>query len=123
MFFKKWRQRKKQTKLENAIDSNSVSVSEIAGQVDAIAVGLGKITISDESIKARLNEVQRNIRYFNPTTDKRALKIDGEISSILKDIRSDIEVAIVKKDDVTEKINAKLVKVEMLIPDRKTYSE
>lgn len=123
MFFKKWRQRKKQTKLENAIDSNSVSVSEIAGQVDSIAVGLGKITISDESIKARLNEVQRNIRYFNPTTDKRALKIDGEISSILKDIRSDIEVAIVKKDDVTEKINAKLVKVEMLIPDRKTYSE
>ncbi len=123
MFFKKWRQRKKQTKLENAIDSNGVSVSEIAGQVDAIAVGLGKITISDESIKARLNEVQRNIRYFNPTTDKRALKIDGEISSILKDIRSDIEVAIVKKDDVTEKINAKLVKVEMLIPDRKTYSE
>ncbi|MBE6669981.1 MAG: hypothetical protein E7601_07225 [Ruminococcaceae bacterium] len=123
MFFKKWRQRKKQTKLENAIDSNSVSVSEIAGQVDAIAVGLGKITISDESIKARLNEVQRNIKYFNPTTDKRALKIDGEISSILKDIRSDIEVAIVKKDDVTEKINAKLVKVEMLIPDRKTYSE
>lgn len=123
MFFKKWRQRKKQTKLENAIDSNSVSVSEIAGQVDAIAVGLGKITVSDESIKARLNEVQRNIKYFNPTTDKRALKIDGEISSILKDIRSDIEVAIVKKDDVTEKINAKLVKVEMLIPDRKTYSE
>ena len=123
MFFKKWRQRKKQTKLENAIDSNSVSVSEIAGQVDAIAVGLGKITISDESIKARLNEVQINIRYFNPTTYKRALKIDGEISSILKDIRSDIEVAIVKKDDVTEKINAKLVKVEMLIPDRKTYSE
>ena len=123
MFFKKWRQRKKQTKLENAIDSNSVSVSEIAGQVDSIALGLGKITISDESRKARLNEVQRNIRYFNPTTDKRALKIDGEISSILKDIRSDIEVAIVKKDDVTEKINAKLVKVEMLIPDRKTYSE
>lgn len=123
MCFGKWRAKKKQIKGENAIDTNSVDVTEMAGHLNTVMVGLKQLNITDESVMKRFEEVQRNIKYFNPTTDKRAQKKDSEISSLIKDMKADIEIALVKGEDITEKILLKLVKIEMAIPERKTYSE
>jgi len=95
----------------------------MAGHLNTVMVGLKQLNITDESVMKRFEEVQRNIKYFNPTTDKRAQKKDSEISSLIKDMKADIEIALVKGDDITEKILLKLVKIEMAIPERKTYSE
>jgi len=122
-FFSNWRNKKRDDKSTNGILENKKAIKEMAAHVDSILVGIEKLSMGDKELVKRFRIAQDSIRYFNPTTDKRALKEDSEILSNLNDILNDIKVAVAKSEDVTEKIALKLLKIEMSIPERKRFSE
>ena len=114
-FFSKKRKQKKQ---ENAIQDNACDVKEFAGHIDVILMG-----VDDEEARKRFLEVQRKVKYFNPSTDKRVLKLDKEIEGLLKDAKAEVELSLVKGKDKDDKVMTKLVQLEMRVLERKNLSE
>lgn len=110
--------KRKQKKHESAIDENACDVKEFAGYVNSILLG-----VEEEDMRKRFLEVQRQVNYFNPSTDKRVLKLDKEIEGLLKDIKSEVELSLVKGKDKDDKITVKLVQLEFRVSERKNFSE
>ncbi len=105
--------RKKGEKLDiggRGVMKNKKAIESMVANVESIIVYAN----GNDTLCNRLVEVKDNIRFFNPTTNQKALAVDAKLSAKLDDLK--IAVA---KDNTQETCFRLLEEVEAYIVQRK----
>ena len=113
-FFNKNKKNRKYS--DAAIRENERAISQMAGLVSVIIVG-----VDNPELKKKLRKIQDKIRFFNPTVDAEALALD---KTILQHIGTmEREVSKPKSEIKEEEIEELIRRIELLIPKRMTKAE
>ncbi|MBP3431967.1 MAG: hypothetical protein J6K39_03850 [Clostridia bacterium] len=89
---------------------NKKSIENMVANVESVIVYAN----GNDELCRRLVEVKDNIRFFNPTTNQKALLVDSKIANKLDDLK-----IVVAKDNTQETCFRMLEEVEAYIVQRK----
>lgn len=94
----------------NAIVKNKKQIENMVANVESIIVYAN----GNDALCRRLVEVKDNIRFFNPTTNQKALLVDSKLSARLDDLK-----LVTSKDNTQETCFRLLEEIEAYIVQRR----
>lgn len=101
---------KKESDGSRAILKNKKMIEDMVANVESIIV----YASGNDQLCRRLVEVKDSIKFFNPTTNAKALAVDGKLANKLDDLK-----ILVAKDNTADTCNMMLEEVEAYIVQRK----